>query len=74
MAKMALSETAQENMKLRGEVHDLADVIAGDVHHGECFYEKDMLDDFIKNLDKMKDLAQKYYDSNKKEMEEDNDE
>ena len=71
---MALSEAAKENMKLRGEVQDLTDVIAGDVNHGECFYEKDMFDDFINNLDKMKDLAQKYYESNKKEMEEDNNE
>lgn len=71
---MALSEQAQENMNLRGQVHDLADEIAGDVHHGECFYEKDMLDDFIKNLDKMKELATKYYESNRKELEEDEDE
>lgn len=72
---MALNSKQEENMKLRREIHDLTDEIAGDVHHGECFYEKDMFDDFIKTLDKLKDAAQKYYESNKEDEEgEDDDE
>jgi ribosomal protein S27E len=60
----------KRNMRLKGEIEDLADEICGDVHHGECFYELDMLEDFCNNLIKMKELALEYYDSNKLEMQE----
>lgn len=49
---------------LRQQVRELISEINGDVHHGECFYEKNMLDDFIANLDKMKNLAIEYYNEN----------
>jgi hypothetical protein len=55
---------------LRQQIQDLVCEIDGDVHHGECFYEENMLQSFIKNLDKMKRLSKKYYEENKKEMEE----
>lgn len=57
----------EENMKLRHKIHDLSDEIYNDVHHGECFYESDMLNEFCSNLDKMKELALKYYNSNMEE-------
>jgi hypothetical protein len=48
----------------RQQMADLSYEIDGDIDHGECFYEKEMLDDFIKNLDKMKELAYAYFKEN----------
>lgn len=61
----------KNNLKLRNLVNDLGDEIVGDLHHGECFYEKEMLEEFISNLDKLKNLAREYFISNRKEMEDD---
>lgn len=55
---------------LSQQIDDLGYEIAGDIDHGECFYEEDMLNDFIENLDKMKKLAKKFYQQNKAETEE----
>jgi hypothetical protein len=54
----------------RQQITELACEIDSDVHHGECFYEKEMLEEFIANLDKMKNLAREYYISNRKEIDE----
>lgn len=61
----------QENMKLRNRVQELGEEIAGDIHHGECFYEKEMLEEFIGNLNDLIGTAQAYYESNRKELEND---
>lgn len=55
------------NMKLRREIIELGEEIVGDIDHAECFYEKDMLDEFLANLEKMKRLAIDYYYSNQEE-------
>lgn len=54
---------------VRREVEDLACQISCSVDHGECFYDTDMLDEFISDLDRMKNLAIAYYRENKDEME-----
>lgn len=52
---------------LRQQVKEMLSEINSDVHHGECFYEKDMLDDFVEKLDKMKILAIDYYNENQED-------
>lgn len=59
----------KNNLELRQALIDLACEIDGDVDHGECFYDEEMLNEFISNLDKMKNLAREYFISNKCEME-----
>ncbi|MGD6876935.1 hypothetical protein [Bacillus infantis] len=60
----------KQNLELRKQITNLGYEIAGDIDHGECFYEKEMLDDFIANLDKLKNAAREYYISNKAEEDE----
>jgi hypothetical protein len=67
-----MTDKVINNLKLRSEIRELAYSIDGDVEHGECFYDKEMLADFCKSLDRMKELALEYYISNKDDMEEDN--
>jgi hypothetical protein len=70
MENIPYKVTEETGMKsLRQQIEDLACEIDGDVHHGECFYEEDMLNDFCKNLDRMKKLARRYYEAFKVEME-----
>lgn len=52
---------------LMHQIMELSLEIDGEIHHGECFYEKKMLDGFIANLDKMKTLALEYYNENQEE-------
>lgn len=52
----------------RRVIEDLACQLSGDVDHGECFYEKDMLDEFLSNLETMRNLALKLYVQNREEM------
>lgn len=71
-------EGKEEAIKLAGiqekslwkQVQDLTFEIAGEVDHGECFYEEEMLEDFQKKLDMLKSLSRELYLKNKKEMEE----
>lgn len=49
---------------LRQQVNTLISEINGDIQHGECFYEKNMLDSLIEKLDKIKYLATKHYVKN----------
>lgn len=55
------------NMKLRSEIIELGQELARDIDHAECFYEKDLLDEFCANLEKMRRLAVDYYYSNQEE-------
>ena len=64
-----MTEETRKNLELRSEITELGYAINGDIDHGECFYELDMLNDFCKSLYRMKELALEYYNSNKKEME-----
>jgi hypothetical protein len=61
----------KNNLKLRQQIIDLGYEITGDIDHAECFYDKEMLDEFCSNLDKMKNLAREYFISNRKEIEDD---
>lgn len=54
---------------IRREFEDLACQISCSVDHGECFYDEEMLDEFIADLERMKNLAIAYYRENKDEME-----
>lgn len=56
-----------ENMKLRNKINSLGEEIVGDIYHGECFYELDMLDDFLDKLKELRTLAVEYYHSNMEE-------
>ena len=55
----------KQNLELRKKIITLGYEITGDIDHGECFYEREMLIDFCSNLDKLKNLAHEYYISNK---------
>lgn len=66
-----MTDEMKKNLELRGKIIDLGYSISGDIDHGECFYDVDMLNDFCKSLDRMKELASDYYISNKKELDED---
>lgn len=55
-------------MSLREDVDNLWVSIDGDIEHGECFYDKDMLNDFLKDLDKLKKIAIEYFEENQKEL------
>jgi hypothetical protein len=52
---------------LRYQVRDLASEIVDDIHHGECFYEKEMFNDFISKLERMKELGLAYYRENQED-------
>ncbi|WP_428828515.1 hypothetical protein ACPJHH_13190 [Bacillus altitudinis] len=54
---------------MRSIIEDLASQILCSVDHGECFYDTEMLDEFIADLDRMKNLAIAYYRENKDEKE-----
>jgi response regulator RpfG family c-di-GMP phosphodiesterase len=38
--------------------------ISSEIDHGECFYDPKMFQYFLKNLDELKELAQKLFDEN----------
>lgn len=59
----------KNNLKLRKAILDLSYEINSDIEHAECFYEKEMLEDFCSNLDKMKNFAREYFISNQRELE-----
>lgn len=65
-----MSET-KNNLELRSKVNFLGYEISGSIDHGECFYDSESLKKFCDNLDEMKKLAKEYYESNRKEMDED---
>lgn len=54
---------------IRREVEDLACQISCSVDHGECFYDVEMLEEFIADLERMKNLAVTYYREIKDERE-----
>jgi hypothetical protein len=59
----------KNNLKLRQQVTNLGNEISGEIEHAECFYDKEMLENFCSSLDMMKNLAREYFISNRKEME-----
>ncbi|MEH6848584.1 hypothetical protein [Bacillus pseudomycoides] len=65
-----MTDEMKKNLELRRKIIDLGYSISGDIDHGECFYDEEMLNDFCKSLDRMKELASEYYSSNKKELDE----
>jgi hypothetical protein len=62
-----MAEESKRNLKLRGKLNDLGMEFFGDIEHGECFYELEMLEGFLKKVDEMKRAALDYYHSNKEE-------
>lgn len=54
---------------LRKQITDLYYAVSADIEHGECFYDPEMFNEFINTLDKMKELAQKYYEENRQKVE-----
>lgn len=56
-----------ENMKLRSKIESLGEEIVGEIYHGECFYELDMLYTFFDKLSDLRTLSAKYYQSNLEE-------
>lgn len=50
--------------ELRGEIQDLGDEIHNDIHHGECFYDKQMLQEFVSTLNTLEVKALQYWASN----------
>lgn len=60
----------KKNSELRSKIIDLGWKISGEIEHAECFYDLEMLNDFCSDLDKMKELALEYYNSNRKELDE----
>ena len=59
-----MDETTKRNLSLSGQVKELGYEIANDIDHGECFYDEGMLRSFLANLDKLKDVAVKLYETN----------
>jgi hypothetical protein len=51
------------------QVQDLTFEIAGEVDHGECFYDLNMLKQFHVKLEILKHLSLEYYKENQDEME-----
>lgn len=49
---------------LRSDIQDLGDEIHGDIHHGECFHDKQMLEDFVASLNKLEVKTLQYWASN----------
>lgn len=54
---------------LRWEVEDLACDISCSIDHGECFYDAEMFNEFIADLERLKNLAVAYYRENRDEKE-----
>jgi hypothetical protein len=65
-----LNARTKQNLEFRQQIIELGYEISGDIDHAECFYDEEMLKDFISNLDKLKSIAREYFISNKSEMEE----
>jgi hypothetical protein len=63
-----MGEQTKKILELRKQIMDLSYEISGDIDHGECFYDEDILSDFCESLDRMKDLALDYYKSNREEL------
>ncbi|MCM3735581.1 hypothetical protein M3215_07050 [Bacillus cytotoxicus] len=66
-----MTDEMKKNLELRQKIIELGYEISGDIDHGECFYELEMLNDFCESLDRMKELALEYWESNKKTLNED---
>lgn len=49
---------------LRSDIHDLGDEIHNDIHHGECFYDKKMLEEFVSTLNTLEVKTLQYWASN----------
>ena len=58
----------EKGVELEQGVYNLHLTIKAEIHHGECFYELDMLEKLCSDLDKLKVAAREYYDYNKKGM------
>lgn len=56
---------------LRSEVHELACEIYNEVDHGECFYDEEMLSEFLAKVERFKHACQQYYTQNKEEEDDD---
>jgi hypothetical protein len=54
-------------MSLHKELMNVYYSISGSIDHGECFYDKNMLKSFLSELDALKLLAQKLYEKNQQE-------
>lgn len=63
-----MEDETKKNMSLRREVIELGEEIIGEIEHAECFYEPEMLHEFHAKLDKLKEVSNAYYLSNRKEM------
>lgn len=61
----------KNNRRLRAQVINLGYEISGGIDHAECFYDKEMLEEFCDNLDKLKNVAREYFISNELENEKD---
>lgn len=55
-----LEPSGMTDSGLHSRIQELSEIIAGDIHHGECLYEKDMLKQFHRNLDELKQLSAEY--------------
>lgn len=56
---------------LRSELEELANEVSASIDHGECFYEYDMLIEFIETLETIKRLSINHFNEIKKEFEDD---
>lgn len=51
------------------EVEELGMKITGYIHHGECFYNEDVLTEYLKLLEQLVSSSIELYEKNKKDME-----
>jgi hypothetical protein len=52
------------------QIQDLTFQIASEVDHGECFYDAEMLTDFMDSLTTLRDLSVDYYNACRREADE----
>ena len=54
----------EKSLSLSLQLLRLADEIHLEINHGECFYEEDMFKEFIKLLDKTKEVGKLFFEKN----------
>lgn len=56
-------------LNLRSDINELSNEIATEINHGECFYDEEEYEEFIRKLDRLRTLSGIYYTENQEDNE-----
>lgn len=55
---------------MKDKLKELYYEVSADIEHGECFYDEEMFEIFLANLDQLKEVAQRLFYENQDDEEE----